>query len=389
MTNKIMKINDNRRQVYYSKNITTYNAVLNATNLMVIGDNEDLRIYLITDYLATLNETGVPFILIHSSPRFANIFKNGELKLPVQYINYESVNYDPFYDMDPKVIGNMVIKLSKNNDPAILLIIKLYCDLILSQSKLICLEEILELSDKSVGELTKLAQQAEVSNQSMSLVANQTLRVCVHGTLLQLQQQLQHLWKSGSEKTNIYQSITSKKSICINLANQDHRLIEEIMAAEINELMSINKKIVMTIEGISITSESLYQLLNSNSPNLIRAISGGRLNSMVGTEIISQGAGIDRLIGNFDRIIILHHSTAQDCECFCQAFGTYRFINKVTSSGVNRLPFQIFRGHHDEQTLSEEDRQRLRFEDISSLSKEGAFIYYGNTGIIEETEIIT
>ena len=160
----IRKENIQRRNVCRIQGLRIEKVVENTKNLLVAGENEDIRVYLLTEYLANMNEQGNPFVLLHSNPRFATIFENGTLNQPVICINGNNQIYDPFYQKNASVIGAMFKQLMKQDDNDVLLIINLYCTLIEKMNYEVSLQKLYEFNEKSVTELSRLANQYEISN---------------------------------------------------------------------------------------------------------------------------------------------------------------------------------------------------------------------------------
>lgn len=378
----IRKENIQRRNVCRIQGLRIEKVVENTKNLLVAGENEDIRVYLLTEYLANMNEQGNPFVLLHSNPRFATIFENGTLNQPVICINGNNQIYDPFYQKNASVIGAMFKQLMKQDDNDVLLIINLYCTLIEKMNYEVSLQKLYEFNEKSVTELTRLANQYEISNLMKAKISDQVLRMKIQGTMLELRRQLNMLWTNdGSEKTNIFSMVSNGNCVCINMTGMGQEYLEEIIAFEINELINQGIHHCLASEEIAINSVALNACLNNGF--LFKAVSGRRLSSMFTTE-----KEISNIMSDFDRLVILKHNLTNDCDIFSKAIGTYRFIRETTGSGTNRMPLQIIRSHHVERTSTEEDRQRLLPEDIVRLDEDGAFIYYSDSSKIIEANLI-
>lgn len=289
------------------------------------------------------------------------------------------------------MIGNMLNKLIGEENVDVLVMIDLYCNLLKKQNEDISFQNLFKIGEMSAVQLTQWTAEAKITNIARTTIPDQGLRTKIQGTMMKLKEQLKFLWEEDcEEKTNIVESIHQGKCLCLNIPGIEHSYLEELVGMEINELIGANIEHCLAIEDISLNeTSSLYQCLNICERHYHKAVACLRLSSVFGLE--RQGNlndSISRHLGNFDKIIVLRHRTTQDCMAFSEAFGTYRFVNQTVGTGVSRNPLQFFRSHHVEKTNSEEDRQRLRPEDILNLDQDCAYIYDGKSSEIVETRIL-
>ena len=377
----VIRGNIQRRNVYKMQGLRTAKAVEDAKNLLVVGENEDCRIYLLTEYLAKINESGIPFVLLHSNPRFTTIFNNGALQLPVVCIDNKNAIYDPFYKKDELSVGSVFKKLLRQDDDEVLLIVSLYSKLLKQMNIEISFNSLYEMNEMSVSKLTALAGKYEEIGLLRAKISDQTLRMKMQGAMMELKRQCPFLSTDSKLKTNIALALSKNSCLCLNMTGMDQSSLEELIGFEINTLINNRTKFCLALDEVMIDNETLYTCFDHGFP--LKAIAARRMSSVLKSE-----EAMGKIINDFNRIIILKHNVTTDCEIFSKAIGTYQHIRESVGTGTNKTPLQIFKSHHVERTCTEEDRQRLKAEDITQLYEDGAFIYYSESSKIIETKIM-
>lgn len=377
---------------YYDAPVEAYVSKERIENIIVSGNNKDIRDRVSCAATYNAYKLGNPVIVLHcGNEQLEHMLEDAfSSENGLHIVNETHKLYDPFLDLDKHQIAQLV--LSSANDSCKIqhnggIYIKGLTDYLLARSHMPCASSYIRCPhDDMWRRIQEHVRNDDISSDVAEEINDQITKGQVErGNVEQyfrvLNSQASCILADkntvrGTDAISIRRAINKNAVIAIDVVSSSSDLLLNVLLQEMKDAMSNGKRFVFVLDSIPVdSSESLGKLLrNFSSKCKFVYSSRDAYSDTVGTENL-----FDTLLGKANSVFVAQHDSADTSEKFSGYFGKYQKIeinNTITSGDSYATYDQILPGSSTANIYSMQrvDRPRVEEREITGLGANKLFI---------------
>lgn len=377
---------------YYDTPVEAYVSREQIENIIVSGNNRDIRDRVSCAAAFNAYKLGNPVIVLHcGNEQLERMLEDTFSSDDGLYIVNETHKlYDPFLNLDKHQIAQLV--LSSANDSCKIqhnggIYIKGLTDYLLARSHTPCASSYIRCPhDDMWRRIQEHVRNDDISSDVAEEINDQITKGQVErGNVEQYFRVLnsqassiladKNTVKSG-DAISIRGAVNKNAVISIDIVSSSSDLLLNVLIQEMKDAMSSGKRFIFVIDSIPVdSSEALGKLLR-NFSSKCRFVYASRdaYSDAAGTENL-----FDTLLGKANSVFVMQHDSADTSEKFSGYFGKYQKIeinNTITSGDSYATYDQILPGSSTANIYSMQrvDRPRVEECEITGLAMNKLFI---------------
>ena len=377
---------------YFDAPVEAYISKERTENIIVSGNNKDIRDRVCCAATYNAFKLGNPVIVLHcGNDQLTNLLEEAfEGEDGLHIVNETHKCYDPFLDLDKHQIAQLVLssatefcKIQHNGG----IYIKGLTDYLLARSQTPCASSYIRCPHDDMWRRIQEHVQNEVISQTVAeqindqITRGQVERGNVEQYFRVLNSQAQCILADKNvintdEAISIRRAVTRNQVIAIDVVSSSSDLLINVLLQEMKDAMSNGKKFTFVLDSIPVdSSESLGKLLRNFSSKCKFVYSSRDTYA----ETASTENLFDTLLGKANSVIVTQHDSADTSEKFSGFFGKYQKIeinNTITTGDSYATYGQILPGSQNSNiyNMQRVDKPRVEESEITGLGHNRIFI---------------
>ena len=377
---------------YFDAPVEAYISKERTENIIVSGNNKDIRDRVCCAATYNAFKLGNPVIVLHcGNDQLTNLLEEAfEGEDGLHIVNETHKCYDPFLDLDKHQIAQLVLssatefcKIQHNGG----IYIKGLTDYLLARSQTPCASSYIRCPHDDMWRRIQEHVQNEVISQTVAeqindqITRGQVERGNVEQYFRVLNSQAQCILADKNvintdEAFSIRRAVTRNQVIAIDVVSSSSDLLINVLLQEMKDAMSNGKKFTFVLDSIPVdSSESLGKLLRNFSSKCKFVYSSRDTYA----ETASTENLFDTLLGKANSVIVTQHDSADTSEKFSGFFGKYQKIeinNTITTGDSYATYGQILPGSQNSNiyNMQRVDKPRVEESEITGLGHNRIFI---------------